>query len=103
MGATTQTAGPLTGAEPTPRGTVSGPVPARCIPLRELIAVGHVPCIRAGVVGSLSDPAGCSHPMPIGPVRPSSSHLRRITMKWTKPEAEVVAVTMEVTAYVATF
>ena len=25
-----------------------------------------------------------------------------ITMKWTKPEAEVVAVTMEVTAYVAT-
>jgi hypothetical protein len=24
------------------------------------------------------------------------------TMKWTKPEAEVVAVTMEVTAYVAT-
>jgi len=26
----------------------------------------------------------------------------RITMSWTKPEAEVVAVTMEVTAYVAT-
>ena len=25
-----------------------------------------------------------------------------VTMKWTKPEAEVVAVTMEVTAYVAT-
>jgi coenzyme PQQ precursor peptide PqqA len=24
------------------------------------------------------------------------------TMKWTKPEAEVIAVTMEVTAYVAT-
>jgi coenzyme PQQ precursor peptide PqqA len=24
------------------------------------------------------------------------------TMSWTKPEAEVVAVTMEVTAYVAT-
>jgi coenzyme PQQ precursor peptide PqqA len=24
------------------------------------------------------------------------------TMKWTKPEAEIVAVTMEVTAYVAT-
>jgi coenzyme PQQ precursor peptide PqqA len=40
--------------------------------------------------------------MPIGPVQPGSSHLRRITMKWTKPEAEVVAVTMEVTAYVAT-
>jgi coenzyme PQQ precursor peptide PqqA len=40
--------------------------------------------------------------MPSGLVRPGSSHLRRITMKWTKPEAEVVAVTMEVTAYVAT-
>ena len=26
----------------------------------------------------------------------------RTTMSWTKPEAEVVAVTMEVTAYVAT-
>jgi coenzyme PQQ precursor peptide PqqA len=25
-----------------------------------------------------------------------------ITMTWTKPEAEIVAVTMEVTAYVAT-
>jgi len=25
-----------------------------------------------------------------------------MNMKWTKPEAEVVAVTMEVTAYVAT-
>jgi hypothetical protein len=41
-------------------------------------------------------------PTATGPVRPGSSHLRRITMKWTKPEAEVVAVTMEVTAYVAT-
>jgi hypothetical protein len=28
--------------------------------------------------------------------------LEEPTMKWTKPEAEVVAVTMEVTAYVAT-
>jgi coenzyme PQQ precursor peptide PqqA len=27
---------------------------------------------------------------------------RRFQMRWTKPEAEVVAVTMEVTAYVAT-
>jgi hypothetical protein len=26
----------------------------------------------------------------------------RVRMTWTKPEAEVVAVTMEVTAYVAT-
>jgi hypothetical protein len=30
------------------------------------------------------------------------STAERITMAWTKPEAEVVAVTMEVTAYVAT-
>ncbi len=28
--------------------------------------------------------------------------LEESAMKWTKPEAEVVAVTMEVTAYVAT-
>lgn len=32
------------------------------------------------------------------PLRTSSGG----TMSWTKPEAEVVAVTMEVTAYVAT-
>jgi hypothetical protein len=30
------------------------------------------------------------------------SFLWRVRMTWTKPEAEVVAVTMEVTAYVAT-
>jgi coenzyme PQQ precursor peptide PqqA len=30
------------------------------------------------------------------------SLLWSVTMSWTKPEAEVVAVTMEVTAYVAT-
>jgi hypothetical protein len=29
-------------------------------------------------------------------------HTTEELMKWTKPEAEVVAVTMEVTAYVAT-
>jgi hypothetical protein len=33
---------------------------------------------------------------------PSKSHSGGRTMKWSKPEAEVVAVTMEVTAYVAT-
>jgi hypothetical protein len=33
---------------------------------------------------------------------PGSSQPGGVTMKWTKPEAEVVAVTMEVTAYVAT-
>ncbi|CAN5729708.1 hypothetical protein BH24GEM1_BH24GEM1_19850 [soil metagenome] len=35
---------------------------------------------------------------------PRARHLnsRRVLMTWTKPEAEVVAVTMEVTAYVST-
>jgi hypothetical protein len=36
-----------------------------------------------------------------GPTGPTNS-IRRVLMTWTKPEAEVVAVTMEVTAYVAT-
>ncbi|HEX5635074.1 MAG TPA: pyrroloquinoline quinone precursor peptide PqqA [Gemmatimonadales bacterium] len=31
-----------------------------------------------------------------------SPHLQEASMRWTKPEAEIVAVTMEVTAYVAT-
>jgi hypothetical protein len=31
-----------------------------------------------------------------------SNQQREVEMRWTKPEAEVVAVTMEVTAYVAT-
>ena len=31
-----------------------------------------------------------------------TNSIRRVLMTWTKPEAEVVAVTMEVTAYVAT-
>jgi len=37
-----------------------------------------------------------------GPNRPPLQPLEESTMKWTKPEAEIVAVTMEVTAYVAT-
>ncbi len=32
----------------------------------------------------------------------STYHTEHTTMSWTKPEAEIVAVTMEVTAYVAT-
>jgi coenzyme PQQ precursor peptide PqqA len=35
-------------------------------------------------------------------VWPLTYHSQEIAMTWTKPEAEVVAVTMEVTAYVAT-
>jgi hypothetical protein len=46
-----------------------------------------------GVVGSIVDPTGWDHP---------TTHSLEDAMKWTKPEAEVVAVTMEVTAYVAT-
>ena len=38
-----------------------------------------------------------------GRTGPTTQSLRRLPqMKWTKPEAEVVAVTLEVTAYVAT-
>jgi hypothetical protein len=40
-------------------------------------------------------------PNAFGPSRPPHSQEDTL-MKWTKPEAEVVAVTMEVTAYVAT-
>jgi coenzyme PQQ precursor peptide PqqA len=38
------------------------------------------------------------HSGPRGPFHSQEAPI----MKWTKPEAEVVAVTMEVTAYVAT-
>jgi coenzyme PQQ precursor peptide PqqA len=55
----------------------------------------HTTCVRAGVVGSTNDPTGWKHPI----VQTLSEDQN---MKWTKPEAEVVAVTMEVTAYVAT-
>ncbi|MFZ5623601.1 MAG: pyrroloquinoline quinone precursor peptide PqqA [Gemmatimonadota bacterium] len=37
-----------------------------------------------------------------GAVRPSTHQHWRIPMSWKKPEFEVVAVTLEVTAYVAT-
>ena len=62
-------------------------------------------CVREGVVGSLIDPTGWLHP-PVsrnGPYHgPPTNPPEGSQMKWTKPEAEVVAVTMEVTAYVAT-
>jgi hypothetical protein len=41
-------------------------------------------------------------PNPIGPLGPNHHQQAEVQMRWTKPEAEVVAVTMEVTAYVAT-
>jgi hypothetical protein len=45
--------------------------------------------------------------LPVLPEGSAALHLRTTklegnSMSWTKPEAEVVAVTMEVTAYVAT-
>jgi hypothetical protein len=54
-----------------------------------------------GVVGSVKGPAGWNHPQ-WGPTRPTHHTTEEKIMKWSKPEAEVVAVTMEVTAYVAT-
>ncbi len=55
------------------------------------------------MVGSTNDPTGCKHPIVI---RAEAARFNQPwedqDMKWTKPEAEIVAVTMEVTAYVAT-
>jgi hypothetical protein len=45
---------------------------------------------------------GITHSRNAGPTRPTHYPTEEEDMKWTKPEAEVVAVTMEVTAYVAT-
>jgi hypothetical protein len=50
----------------------------------------HTICINEGVVG------------PNGPITYFSIPEGAYDVTWTKPEAEVVAVTMEVTAYVAT-
>ena len=54
---------------------------------------GHAACITGGVVGTPLCPGSRSF---------LSSLAVEIAMTWTKPEAEIVAVTMEVTAYVAT-
>lgn len=67
------------------------------------VANWHMVCFRKGVVGSQPDPAGGKDPT--GSSGSAATHHHQLcgeyTM-WTKPEAEVVAVTMEVTAYVAT-
>ena len=56
----------------------------------------HTRCVYEGVVGILI-PDWVKQPTLLSP------HLfEEQQMAWTKPEAEVVAVTMEVTAYVAT-
>jgi coenzyme PQQ precursor peptide PqqA len=49
----------------------------------------------ASVVGSIPGPDWVKTPN-------CPNHFREHSMTWTKPEAEIVAVTMEVTAYVAT-
>ncbi|MBK8002856.1 MAG: pyrroloquinoline quinone precursor peptide PqqA [Gemmatimonadetes bacterium] len=54
---------------------------------------GHAACTTGSVVGTPLSPGNrSSHPL----------YSVEIAMTWTKPEAEIVAVTMEVTAYVAT-
>jgi len=49
-------------------------------------------------------PGGWRHPTFLNrvDVRTQLPQSTGATMRWTKPEAEIVAVTMEVTAYVAT-
>ena len=52
----------------------------------------------------MHSPGGWQHPtnFEAGRVQAQSPQHTGATMRWTKPEAEIVAVTMEVTAYVAT-
>jgi hypothetical protein len=59
----------------------------------------HIPCFCSLMVGSRDGPGWVKSPSDdVGLlINPWS-----VEMTWTKPEAEVVAVTMEVTAYVAT-
>jgi hypothetical protein len=57
----------------------------------------HGGCVLTGVVGDSSPRVGDSTQTTL-----PTSFPAEFKMIWTKPEAEVVAVTMEVTAYVAT-
>ena len=52
----------------------------------------------------MHSPGGWQHPTYLKPGRVQAQlpQSTGATMRWTKPEAEIVAVTMEVTAYVAT-
>jgi hypothetical protein len=58
----------------------------------------HAACPIRSAVGPGDGLTGSKHPQD----HPSYHSFGAYTMTWTKPEAEVVAVTMEVTAYVAT-
>ena len=63
----------------------------------------HGTCLGKGCAG-MALPGGWRHPTYLKrvDVRAQSPQSTGATMRWTKPEAEIVAVTMEVTAYVAT-
>jgi hypothetical protein len=61
----------------------------------------HTVCLLGCVVGS-QRPGRVRKPKAFRTTRSITNLPKRSLMKWTKPEAEVVAVTMEVTAYVAT-
>jgi hypothetical protein len=62
----------------------------------------HAVCITEGGVGPKEVRLGVATHLPFaGPTGPTNT-ISEGAMTWTKPEAEVVAVTMEVTAYVAT-
>jgi hypothetical protein len=62
----------------------------------------HVICTTKGVVGPKGS-GRVNQPKQVFRVPRAHQHnFWRVLMTWTKPEAEVVAVTMEVTAYVAT-
>jgi hypothetical protein len=61
----------------------------------------HAVCVNEGSVGPIWVRLGDATQRCSGSPGPTNP-IRRVLMTWTKPEAEVVAVTMEVTAYVAT-
>lgn len=65
------------------------------------VVTWHTICIEEGVVGYRMARLGESTHLFVSGPRPAYQ-TPEDAMTWTKPEAEVVAVTMEVTAYVAT-
>ncbi len=62
----------------------------------------HDPCVTKGIAESSSTWLGVTTQCGSGRDGPVHQPQEDPAMKWTKPEAEVIAVTMEVTAYVAT-
>ncbi len=62
----------------------------------------HDPCVTKGIAESSWTWLGVTTQCGSGRHGPVHQPQEDRAMKWTKPEAEVIAVTMEVTAYVAT-